>query len=136
VHAPPVPAEARLYGDDVHQGDDDVHVVGLVAEAAQLDALLGRAQAGEPVVAVALGIGVLQERLRADGAEWVLVGVLVVGALSITDPDSYYSVNVAGTKGVLDAMRRAGVDKIVFSSTAATTAATSSTTTPTCSART
>ncbi len=40
--------------------------------------------------------------------------------LSITDPDSYYSVNVAGTKGVLDAMRRAGVGKIVFSSTAAT----------------
>jgi DNA-binding CsgD family transcriptional regulator/tetratricopeptide (TPR) repeat protein len=39
----------------VNPGDDDVHVVGLVAEAAQLDALLGRAQAGEPVVAVVEG---------------------------------------------------------------------------------
>jgi hypothetical protein len=30
------------------------------------------------VVAVALGIGVLGERLRADGAEWALIAVLVV----------------------------------------------------------
>src|SRR4051794_40237572 len=40
--------------------------------------------------------------------------------LSIADPESYYSVNVVGTKSVLDAMRRSGVAKIVFSSTAAT----------------
>jgi len=40
--------------------------------------------------------------------------------LSISDPASYWRVNVAGTKGVLDAMRTAGVPKIVFSSTAAT----------------
>ena len=39
---------------------------------------------------------------------------------SITDPDGYYGVNVVGTKNVLDAMRRAGVTRIVFSSTAAT----------------
>ncbi|WP_422924037.1 UDP-glucose 4-epimerase GalE [Singulisphaera sp. PoT] len=39
---------------------------------------------------------------------------------SIADPDGYYRVNVVGTKNVLDAMREAGVDKIVFSSTAAT----------------
>lgn len=39
---------------------------------------------------------------------------------SIADPDGYYTVNVAGTKNVLDAMRRAGVARIVFSSTAAT----------------
>ena len=39
---------------------------------------------------------------------------------SIADPDNYYRVNVAGTKSVLDAMRRAGVRRIVFSSTAAT----------------
>jgi UDP-glucose 4-epimerase len=39
---------------------------------------------------------------------------------SIADPDVYYKVNVIGTKNVLDAMRRTGVDKIVFSSTAAT----------------
>ncbi len=39
---------------------------------------------------------------------------------SIKDPDGYYSVNVVGTKNVLDAMRRTGVKRIVFSSTAAT----------------
>jgi UDP-glucose 4-epimerase len=39
---------------------------------------------------------------------------------SIADPDNYYRVNVAGTKNVLDAMRRNGIARIVFSSTAAT----------------
>jgi UDP-glucose 4-epimerase len=39
---------------------------------------------------------------------------------SIADPEAYYRVNVAGTKSVLDAMRTAGVSKILFSSTAAT----------------
>ncbi len=39
---------------------------------------------------------------------------------SIADPDGYYRVNVVGTKNVLDAMREAGVSRIVFSSTAAT----------------
>ena len=40
--------------------------------------------------------------------------------LSISDPDSYWSVNVLGTKSVLDAMRAAEVRRMVFSSTAAT----------------
>ncbi len=39
---------------------------------------------------------------------------------SIADPEAYYRVNVVGTKSVLDAMRSAGVRKILFSSTAAT----------------
>src|SRR5262245_37698422 len=39
---------------------------------------------------------------------------------SIADPDNYHRVNVIGTKNVLDAMRSAGVGRIVFSSTAAT----------------
>jgi UDP-glucose-4-epimerase GalE len=39
---------------------------------------------------------------------------------SIADPEAYYRVNVLGTKSVLDAMRTAGVRKLVFSSTAAT----------------
>lgn len=39
---------------------------------------------------------------------------------SIRDPDSYYDVNLSGTKAVLDAMRDTGVRRIVFSSTAAT----------------
>src|SRR5208337_1684306 len=34
--------------------------------------------------------------------------------------ESYYRANVLGTKSVLDAMRTAGVRKILFSSTAAT----------------
>ena len=38
----------------------------------------------------------------------------------IADPEAYYRINVAGTKSVLDAMRAAGVRKILFSSTAAT----------------
>ncbi|MDX2036747.1 MAG: UDP-glucose 4-epimerase GalE [Isosphaeraceae bacterium] len=39
---------------------------------------------------------------------------------SIKDPDFYYKTNVVGTKNVLDAMRRAEVPRIIFSSTAAT----------------
>ena len=39
---------------------------------------------------------------------------------SIADPEAYYRVNVLGTKSVLDAMRTAGIQKILFSSTAAT----------------
>ena len=39
---------------------------------------------------------------------------------SIADPAGYWDVNVVGTKCVLDAMKDAGVAKVVFSSTAAT----------------
>jgi len=39
---------------------------------------------------------------------------------SIKDPESYYRVNVQGTKNLLDAMLEHGVKRIVFSSTAAT----------------
>jgi UDP-glucose 4-epimerase len=39
---------------------------------------------------------------------------------SIAEPAKYYHLNVGGTKSVLDAMREAGVSKILFSSTAAT----------------
>lgn len=38
---------------------------------------------------------------------------------SMVNPGKYYYNNVAGTLGLLDAMREAGVDKLVFSSTAA-----------------
>jgi len=47
-------------------------------QAGALEASLPAVTVGEPVVAVALGIGVLQERLQADGVEWALIGVLVV----------------------------------------------------------
>ncbi len=39
---------------------------------------------------------------------------------SVEDPAKYYRNNVVGTLSLLDAVRRAGVDKIVFSSTCAT----------------
>lgn len=39
---------------------------------------------------------------------------------SVLDPALYYRNNVAGSMNLLDAMRRAGVDTIVFSSTCAT----------------
>ncbi|RFU21632.1 DMT family transporter [Geodermatophilus marinus] len=46
-------------------------------QAGALEASLPAMTVGEPVVAVALGIAVLGEHLRAGGTEWVLVGVLV-----------------------------------------------------------
>lgn len=46
-------------------------------QAGDLAASLPAVTVGEPVVAVAIGIAVLQEQLRADGAEWALIAVLV-----------------------------------------------------------
>jgi UDP-glucose 4-epimerase len=63
----------------------------------------------------------LTEVLRRHGAEAVMhFAALLSVPESITDPEAYYRVNVGGTKSVLDAMRAAGVRKILFSSTAAT----------------
>jgi UDP-glucose 4-epimerase len=63
----------------------------------------------------------LTEALRAHRAEAVMhFAALASVPDSIADPDNYYRVNVVGTKNVLDAMRKAGVRRIVFSSTAAT----------------
>ena len=39
---------------------------------------------------------------------------------SVTDPSKYYDVNVNGTRILLDAMARSGINKIVFSSSCAT----------------
>src|SRR5262249_30746847 len=39
---------------------------------------------------------------------------------SVTDPAKYYRNNVVGTLSLLDAMREAGIGRIVFSSTCAT----------------
>src|SRR5262249_20773960 len=39
---------------------------------------------------------------------------------SVTDPAKYYRNNVSGTLSLLEAMRRTGIDKIVFSSSCAT----------------
>jgi UDP-glucose-4-epimerase GalE len=63
----------------------------------------------------------LAEVLRRHRVEAVMhFAALASVPDSIKDPESYYRVNVAGTKSVLDAMRAAGVRKILFSSTAAT----------------
>jgi UDP-glucose 4-epimerase len=63
----------------------------------------------------------LAEVLRQHGVEAVMhFAALASVPDSIADPESYYRVNVAGTKSVLDAMRAAGVRKVLFSSTAAT----------------
>jgi UDP-glucose 4-epimerase len=63
----------------------------------------------------------LAEVLQAQGTEAVMhFAALASVPDSIADPEAYYRVNVGGTKSVLDAMRIAGVRKILFSSTAAT----------------
>ena len=56
----------------------------LAFQAGPLQASLPAATVGEPVVAAALGITVLGERLRAGGAEWLLVVVLVAAMVAAT----------------------------------------------------
>jgi UDP-glucose 4-epimerase len=63
----------------------------------------------------------LAEVLRQQDVEAVMhFAALASVSDSVTDPEAYYRVNVVGTKSVLDAMRTAGVSRILFSSTAAT----------------
>jgi UDP-glucose 4-epimerase len=64
------------------------------------------------------------ERLAGALRDRKIEGVMHFAALasvpdSIKDPDGYWRANVLGTKSVLDAMRAAGVWRLVFSSTAA-----------------
>jgi UDP-glucose 4-epimerase len=57
----------------------------------------------------------------ADGFDGVLhFAALSLVAESVRHPERYYRNNVGGTLNLLDAMRAAGVSRIVFSSTAAT----------------
>jgi UDP-glucose 4-epimerase len=66
-------------------------------------------------------LNLLTESLRSRRIEAVMhFAAMASVPESISDPDTYYQVNVVGTKNVLDAMRAAGVDRIVISSTAAT----------------
>jgi len=59
--------------------------------------------------------------MRDTGAEVVMhFAALASVPQSVRDPESYWRINVAGTKSVLDAMRDADVDRLIFSSTAAT----------------
>jgi UDP-glucose 4-epimerase len=63
----------------------------------------------------------MAQAMTAQGTDAVLHFAAVASVPeSIKDPEQYWRVNVQGTKNVLDAMRAAGVKRIVFSSTAAT----------------
>lgn len=63
----------------------------------------------------------LAEVMHSRGVEAVMhFAALASVPESVADPEAYYRVNVGGTKSVLDAMRAAGVLRIVFSSTCAT----------------
>ena len=53
-------------------------------QAGPLEASLPAATVGEPVVAAALGVIVLAERLRAGGVEWLLVAVLLAAMVTAT----------------------------------------------------
>ena len=66
-----------------------------------------------------------REALRLVFARYRIRAVMQFAAYtyvgeSVTDPGKYYRNNVIGTMNLLDAMREAGVDRIVFSSTCAT----------------
>lgn len=67
-----------------------------------------------------LDIDGLTSALRESKADAVvhMAGETLVSE-SMTDPDKHYRVNLVGGLNLLDAMRVAGIDKIVFSSTAA-----------------
>jgi UDP-glucose-4-epimerase GalE len=73
------------------------------------------------IVADMLEQGAVANALRKTGAEAVMhFAALASVPKSVADPDSYWRVNVLGTKMVLDAMRETGIKRIIFSSTAAT----------------
>src|SRR5262249_39005014 len=62
--------------------------------------------------------------LDAVIAKWKPIGAMHFAGLiavgeSVVAPDIYYRTNVVGSLTLLEAMRAAGVDRIVFSSTAA-----------------
>src|SRR5437762_3276722 len=69
---------------------------------------------GRLVVGDIADVDRLTETLRGHKAEGVLhFSALASVPNSVGDPESYYRVNVLGTKNVLDAMRRADVPRIV-----------------------
>ena len=63
----------------------------------------------------------LEEAMEKHGVEAVLhFAALTSLPESVKEPESYWRVNVVGTKNVLDAMRACGVKRLLFSSSAAT----------------
>ena len=76
---------------------------------------------GRLVVGDVLDQDQLTATLKKHRAEAVLhFAALAIVPESVRDPASYWRVNVAGTHSVLEAMRAAGVGRLLFSSTAAT----------------
>ncbi|MEM9938856.1 MAG: UDP-glucose 4-epimerase GalE [Pseudomonadota bacterium] len=74
-----------------------------------------------------LEIGELADRERLDAVleKYKPVAVIHFAAYafvgeSVVEPSKYYNNNIGGTLSLLDAMKAAGIDKIVFSSTCAT----------------
>lgn len=74
-----------------------------------------------------LEVGDLRDRARLDGvlARHRIEAVMHFAALayvgeSVTDPALYYGNNVGGALELLEALRRRGLDRLVFSSTCAT----------------
>lgn len=81
----------------------------------------GAVPAGRLVEGNILDTARLADVLQQHRAEAVLhFAALASVPDSIANPEAYYRTNVVGTKSVLDAMVKAGVKKVLFSSTAAT----------------
>ena len=65
--------------------------------------------------------GLVEQVLREKSIDAVMhFAALTLVGESVSDPARYYSNNVLGTFSLLEAMRRVGVRRFVFSSTAAT----------------
>lgn len=76
---------------------------------------------GRLVVGDILDAEALTQAMADHGTEAVMhFAALASVPDSISDPESYWRVNVLGTRTVLDAMIACGVKRIIFSSTAAT----------------
>jgi hypothetical protein len=79
-------------------------------QAGQLGASLPTMIVGEPVVAVVIGALVLQEELRADGAEWALIAVLAAVMTAATVALARSSASSAVTTTQPAAVRGAPAD--------------------------
>jgi dihydroflavonol-4-reductase len=97
----------------------------LVREGRQVRALVRRPGDRErlptPEVELALGDLADEEALAraADGCE-IVYHVAGMNQLCLPDPTPLYDVNVEGTRRMLDAAQRAGVRRVVYTSSAAT----------------
>jgi len=77
-------------------------------QAGALGASLPIVTVGEPVVAVLLGVAVLDEQVRSSGAEWVLIGVLAVVMAVATVALARSSAEVAPVGPAADEPGRSG----------------------------